>query len=58
MEKEKEVANIVEHNLRMNDTVNFLREAQRRERARIENAVKNAVEALRAVSKKGVIEDE
>ena len=58
VEKEKEVANIVEHNLRMNDTVNFLREAQRRERARIENAVKNAVEALRAVSKKGVIEDE
>lgn len=58
VEKEKEVAEIVEHNLRMNDTVKFLREAQRRERARIENAVKNAVEALRAVSKKGVIEDE
>ena len=57
-EKEKEVAEIVDRNERMNDTVKFLREAQRKERARIENAVKNAVEALRAVSKKGVIEDE
>lgn len=56
-QKEKEVAEIAEHNLRMNDTVKFLREAQRRERARIEKAVKSAVEALRVVSKKGV-EDE